>query len=205
MVVRRKNVLVVQGVNESVIKRAYKLSLLGLMDKDLADAFDVDWRTIALWKANNEGFAQAVKEGRADASARVAEAIFTRAVGFTKTVQEVKNSGGQATVVEYEKYFPPNITAGMYWLNNRDKERWGNTKKLEVGGTIKHQGVLPYEDMDLSKLSTEELRLAAKMGVALKAKNDKVKETIDMEYAEFNVKEPSPEDEYEDEDEECEE
>lgn len=170
----------VTEIDNSIIKRAYKLSLLGLLDKDLADAFDVTYTTLYRWREKYPSLDRAIIEGRQMASARVAEAIYTRAIGYEREVQEIKNSGGQAVVMEYKKYFPPNITAAMYWLNNRDKERWGTVKKHEVGGTIKHEGLI-YADMDFSKFSDEELALAEKMGLALEAKNEKVAKTLEDE------------------------
>ena len=185
-------------IDESFIRRAYKLSLLGLLDKDLADAFDVDYVTLYTWRNKSKALDRAIIEGRMMASARVAEAVYTRAVGYEKTVQEIKNSGGEAVVMEYTKYFPPNITAAMYWLNNRDKQRWGAVKKHEIGGTIKHEGLIASA-IDVSSFSDAELALAEKMGVALEAKNDKVSKTLEQERidVETEFKEIDPEEVFE--------
>ena len=193
----------IQEFDVSLIKRAYKLSLLGLLDKDLADAFDITYNTLYKWRLKSTAFDRAITEGRMMASAKVAEAVYTRAIGFEKTVQEVKNSGGQAVVMEYTKYFPPNITAAMYWLNNRDKKRWGSVKKHTIDGVIKHEGLIGNA-IDVSSFSDAELALAEKMGVALEAKNEKVAKTLEQERvdvdAEFKTIDPEDSLMYDDDD-----
>ena len=151
--------------DESLIKRAYKLCLLGLTNAELAIAFNVTVSVISTWEEKYPAFAEALFQGRQIASANVAQSLYKRAIGFSVEVEEVRNVDKSLELVKYKKYFPPSVSAAMYWLNNRDKGRWGNVKKHEIEGNVRHEhGIIP---VNLADLSVEELKLAAKLGMQL--------------------------------------
>ena len=49
--------------------QAYKLTLLGATDKELADFFEVSYDTIQEWKRIHEAFSYSLKEGKQIADA----------------------------------------------------------------------------------------------------------------------------------------
>jgi len=165
-------------MDESIIKRSYKLSLLGLTNAEIALALNIPNNQFGQWQTQYPVLAQALAQGREVASANVAQSLYKRAVGYSVEVEEVRTVDKDLQTVKYKKYFPPSVQAAMYWLNNRDKNRWGNVKKLEHGGTINHNmtGAIP---VDLSDLTVEELKLAAKLGMKLVDQNEQ--RTIDAD------------------------
>lgn len=60
-----------------------------------------------------------------------------RAVGFIVPEEKIFcNANGDVTRVQTEKYYPPDTSALMYWLNNRAKGEWAYTAKVEHSGKI---------------------------------------------------------------------
>lgn len=117
---------------DEYIDQAYKLSLLGLTDEEMAEFFGVAKSTFALWKKENEKFSDAIKAGKEIADAEVAHSLYKKANGFSlrKTRHFVIEGGVQA--VEYDEEYPPDTRAGEIFLRNRQRSRWGNQGHSEV-------------------------------------------------------------------------
>lgn len=99
---------------EEYLQIAKTLGYLGATDKDIADAFGVSERTINQWKTDFEEFTSALKEGKVFADARVANALYNKALGYEKN----------------DKHYPPDTTACIFWLKNRQPDKWRD--KTEV-------------------------------------------------------------------------
>jgi hypothetical protein len=110
---------------------ARKFCMLGAMDDDLAELFEVDPDTIADWIANFPDFAAALKQGREIADATAAERLFQRAIGFSHEVEKVVQSGGKPVTVKYTERYPPDTTALVYWLKNRRRGWWRDKPEPE--------------------------------------------------------------------------
>ena len=89
------------------------LSLLGFTDKQLAAFFEVAESTLNKWKLDFPAFSESLKKGKDVADAKVATSLYNRAIGW-------KNA-------------PPDVTACIFWLKNRQKNNWRD--KQEMGLT----------------------------------------------------------------------
>jgi hypothetical protein len=110
--------------------------MLGATDDDLAGLFEVEPATIADWITGFPDFAAALKQGREIADATAAERLFQRAVGFSHEVEKVVQSGGKPMTVKYTEHYPPDTTALVFWLKNRQRGRWRD--KVEPKATVSH-------------------------------------------------------------------
>jgi len=117
-------------------EQAYKLCLLGATDDDLADFFDVDARTINRWKKSKEKFCLSLKRGKREADARVAESLYNRALGYSHPEDKIFVSEGAPIVVPTEKHYPPDTTACIFWLKNRQRDKWRDKQELDVNGKL---------------------------------------------------------------------
>jgi hypothetical protein len=61
---------------------AYNYCLLGATDDQLAEFFGTVQKTINNWKKRHKGFLQAIKAGKEEADAKVAQSLFHRANGY---------------------------------------------------------------------------------------------------------------------------
>lgn len=91
-------------------EHARKLCLLGATDAQLGEFFGVSEQTINAWKVKHETFASALRRGKLEADAAVAQSLYNEAIGG-------------------------NVTACIFWLKNRQKEHWRDKHEMEHGAT----------------------------------------------------------------------
>jgi hypothetical protein len=103
---------------------AYKFCLLGATNKDLADVFEVSHNTIGNWLARYPEFRKAAQDGRDVADADVAHALLQKAKGFTHQDVKILQIEGEVEQIEYNRYFPPDTQAAIFWLRNRRRKQW---------------------------------------------------------------------------------
>lgn len=105
-------------------EQARKLCLLGATDKELASFFEVSERTLNDWKKRHKGFLQSLKAGKQLADADVAERLYQRALGYSHPEEKVFQSGGEIITHNTTKHYPPDPTSMIFWLKNRDPDKW---------------------------------------------------------------------------------
>ena len=105
-------------------EQAYKLCQLGATDKDIADFFNVAESTINKWKLEYESFSEALKASKADLDARVERSLYQRAVGYDAPEDKIFNNNGEPLIVPTIKHYAPDTTAQIFWLKNRQPQRW---------------------------------------------------------------------------------
>lgn len=123
-------------------------ALLGATDAEMAEFFGVSERTVNRWKVKFPEFCQSIKEGKRQADAKVASRLFERACGFSHQDTKFATFEGQITdSQEYTKHYPPDTTAAIFWLKNRDPQRWRDKidHEVEFSGDIT---VTMGEDID---------------------------------------------------------
>lgn len=129
------------------IEQARKLAEMGHTDAELAEFFDISLRNFHRWKSLHPELATVLKVGKADADARVTRSLFQRAVGYTvpETVvhfEKRKLKRGVKLVphhVEVLKHYPPDTTAGIFWLKNREPELWREKFEHDHGLTASRE------------------------------------------------------------------
>lgn len=125
-----------------------KLALLGLTDEEMAECIGKPITTFNRWKAEHEEFRESLKQAKKPADAEVAASLFQRAKGYQwDEEQAIKlkeitygENGKKSSEVErvqivtVRRVVPPDTMACMYWLNNRDRDRWRHKVDHEHGG-----------------------------------------------------------------------
>ena len=113
-------------------QHAYNDALLGATDKEMSDMFGVSERTFNAWKGQHREFLESLKKGKALADANVASSLYRRAVGYDGKATKFATKDGKITdSVEYIEHYPPDVTAAIYWLKNRQPEFWRDKKEIE--------------------------------------------------------------------------
>lgn len=110
---------------------AYKYSLLGAIDKDLADFFEVDGATINRWKIEYPEFCVSIKKGKAQADSNVANRLYKRAMGYKCKDIYFSTYEGEVTETPYTKIYPPDPTSAIFWLKNRQPEKWRDRQEIK--------------------------------------------------------------------------
>lgn len=117
-------------------EQAFKLCLLGATDADLADFFDVNEDTINEWKKVHPTFSESLKKGKLVADANVANRLYQRALGYEHEEDEIFNYRGKPVVVPTVKHYPPDATSAIFWLKNRQKDKWRDKHDHELSGGV---------------------------------------------------------------------
>lgn len=115
-------------------RQAYRHCLLGATDDDLAALFDVNVWTIHEWKKAQPSFLKALREGKEEADAKVAESMYRASVGYSHEDVHVSNYQGQITLTPLTKHYPPDTRAASLWLRNRQPRKWRDKTAHELTG-----------------------------------------------------------------------
>jgi hypothetical protein len=88
---------------------------------------------VKLWKLTHPEFSDALKTGKEYADARVEQALYRRATGYTFDSEKLFAPAGTHEVLRAKivEHVPPDITACIFWLKNRKRLEWRD--KWEVG------------------------------------------------------------------------
>lgn len=113
-----------------------KLCLLGATDMDLADFFGVQESTINNWKKAHPSFLESIKAGKEEADAQVANRLYNRAMGYSHAEDKIFNNNGEALIVPTTKHYPPDTTACIFWLKNRQSGKWRDKQQVEHSGSV---------------------------------------------------------------------
>ena len=117
---------------QEYIELAYNYTLLGATDKDLSNFFDVEESTINQWKIDFPEFSESLKRGKSEADSVIASKLFHRAKGYDHPEIVTASFQGQITdTMEVVKHYPPDTTAAIFWLKNRQPKLWRDKTETE--------------------------------------------------------------------------
>jgi hypothetical protein len=114
-------------------KQAAKLCKLGATDAQLADFFQVSVSTINLWKVEHKEFSESIRVPKAEADERVEQSLYRRALGYEHDEVDIRVVGGDLVQTPIRKYYPPDSTAMIFWLKNRNPQEWRDKVDHTVG------------------------------------------------------------------------
>jgi hypothetical protein len=122
----------------SFAKLATHLAKLGATDQEVADAFEVDVRTIYRWKHEHDDFCQALKTGKEVADERVERSLYQRAIGYEQDEVKIFMPAGKDSPVyaPFRAKVAPDTTAAIFWLKNRRKDEWRDKQEHEHSGRV---------------------------------------------------------------------
>lgn len=112
----------------------------GKTDSQAAKIVGIAESTINNWKRENPKFLESIRESKKTVDEEVEAALLENALGFTYTetkalsVSMGQGLGSEVEIVNHEQFKTGDTRAQMYWLQNRNPERWKNTKAVEVSG-----------------------------------------------------------------------
>lgn len=121
---------------KEMLREVTNYCLLGATDEDLAKFLDVDVSTISSWKNSRPEFLEAIKEGKEIADANVGKSLYQRATGYSHPDVHISNYQGDITITDITKHYPPDATSAIFWLKNRQKDKWRDLRAVEHSGEI---------------------------------------------------------------------
>jgi len=135
----------------------------GYTDKNLAVYFKVSEATIYNWKREFLEFLESIKKGKDEFDSReVEQALLKRAKGYTyvETTRELQGDDEEIIDEESEisiqtlvvtkkvhKHIAADVKAQIFWLKNRQPQRWSDMMGQIISGEIKLTPTLSVEEI----------------------------------------------------------
>lgn len=121
-----------------MVKQAAKLCELGATDQEMADIWDIHLRTLYRWRAEHKEFCHALTISKVVADQRVERSLYQRAIGYEQEAVKIFMPGGSEKPVyaPYRERVQASDTAAIFWLKNRQPEKWRDKQEQEVSGGL---------------------------------------------------------------------
>lgn len=136
----------------------------GLTDEQIAHNMGISVATLYNWKSKHLEILESLKKGKEIVDIQVENALLKKALGIKETVKkaikvrEVKYNEGKRVsekehieYVDEEVFVPPDTTAQIFWLKNRQPNKWRD--KVENVNTNQ-----PDREIKINIISTKELK-----------------------------------------------
>jgi hypothetical protein len=144
------------------IEQLKKIAALGATDSQIADFFKVSVSTLNLWKEKHPEFSESLKEAKALSDERVERSLFQRACGFEHESEEIFcNKQGMVTRVKTIKKYAPDTIAAIFWLTNRQKDKWRDSRSIDHTTGGKEIDFSTKSDKELAQLILDGISAAA--------------------------------------------
>ena len=145
--------------NDDRIRQAYILAFMfGATDEQIATAMNVHIHTINYWKRTKPEFREALQEGKREPNEQVELCMFQRACGYSHPDIDIRVVNGEIIETPIIKHYPPDVTAGIFWLKNRMREKWADVNKLTPLN-------VNITQMNITGFTREEKLVIEKMGM----------------------------------------
>lgn len=144
--------------------------LTGATDEELAQHFGVAESTIKEWYKKHPEFSASVKDGKTGADMKVAEGFYKRATGYDYTETTFEKIDDQITLQHtpdelitvdayrkkvVTKHLPPDASAGLNWLKNRQPQIWRDKVEIAHSGKVDTNDLSSLSDEQLTQLATK--------------------------------------------------
>ncbi len=116
---------------EEYNEQVFKLCKLGAKDSEIADFFGICVATLTNWKREHDEFLASIKRGKDIFDSDMVErSLRDRAIGYSHKEEKIFNNNGEIVRADTVKHYPPDTTACIFWLKNRQSKKWRD--KIEV-------------------------------------------------------------------------
>lgn len=112
----------------------------GLTNEQIAANIGISRKTLQEWCVKYSDIRDTLKRNKAIIDAQVENALLKRALGYSYTeVKTVESAKGTVTTT-IVKEVAPDVTAGIFWLKNRQRPKWGD-KQVEKTESEENQSI----------------------------------------------------------------
>ena len=150
--------------NDHYIDKVYEMCKLGSNDQLLAIALDVSISTIQKWKRDKPEFREAIEKAKAKVNHQVAVAFYLSCIGYDyEETETFESAEGKISTKKIKKHKCGDPIAQYRYLNLRQRDEWCDEAGRLNGST--NIIINNINNLDLSVLNTEEIKLALKLGM----------------------------------------
>lgn len=121
-----------EGIDLTLVR---KYATAGLTDQQIAELLGIAVSTLNEYKKNDD-FSESLKAGKAHSNGKVVDALYQRALGYSHPETKVFCYEGCTITEEVTRHHPPDVTACIFWLKNRQRDEWRDKVDHEHSGTL---------------------------------------------------------------------
>jgi hypothetical protein len=169
--------------NKALEAKLVKLAKLGMTDKQLAASVDICEDTLNNWKLEYPDFFESLKKSKVMSDGSVERSLYEKAMGYEHPSTHFSNHMGNVTETPYIKKYAPDTTAQIFWLKNRNPDRWRD--KTEVDNNI--SGGLSVTVEKNTIYSKEDLKQTVRTKTISPTETEVVTETVKTVDCSFDV------------------
>ncbi len=128
-------------------EKMIKLARYGFTDKEIADVFCVTEQTLTNYKNDDAEFFGSIKAAKSNADLEVIDSLFNRAKGYSCIEEKQFFDAKNNDVITHQaiKQYPPDPTSMIFWLKNRQPEKFREKQKEELEADKTINIILPSE------------------------------------------------------------
>jgi len=130
---------------KEMMDEAIYLARYGLTIEQIAEFWGVSKRSLYRWLDKYPEFSHSLKKAKANADRNVENHLYKRAVGYEYVEETFERRGDKIVLVKrVKKHVIPDTTAQIFWLKNRQPERWRDRQQIDIQGEMKHKLVFRF-------------------------------------------------------------
>lgn len=119
--------------SDIVGRKIIELAGKGRTDKQIAEIIGVHETTVGNWKKSKPDLLWSIKEAKMIADEVVEASLFQRATGCVVPEEKVTmDRDGVVHKVHSYKAFPPDATSMIFWLKNRQPDKWRDRVEIST-------------------------------------------------------------------------
>lgn len=117
------------GINLELVQYMYES---GATDVQVAEKINITRQSLDNWKKKHPSFFASLKDWKIEADKTVEKSLYQRACGYTTNETKVFcNPAGMITTHEMKKHYAPDPTSMIFWLKNRQPDKWREKQEVE--------------------------------------------------------------------------
>ncbi len=107
----------------------------GFTDSEMADVVGVTEQTFNNWKKQKPTFFESLKDWKLKADSKVERSLYERACGYEHSEDKIFNANGKPLIVPTTKRYAPDPTSMIFWLKNRQPDKYREKQEVVVSGS----------------------------------------------------------------------
>lgn len=117
---------------KTIVLKILEMASRGCAEQTICAKMKINVDTLHEWKKVHPDFSEALKAAKEISDDEVVETLRSKALGYTrKSVKFWYDADLKQVVKEvYDEYYPPDTTALIFWLKNRQPDRWRERKEI---------------------------------------------------------------------------
>lgn len=132
------------------LDKVKKLTLAGWTDLRVAEFFGLTASALYAYKAKHPDFFESIKEWKKEADKQVERSLYERACGYYAPAVKFFQHGKEILKQEYIEFYPPDTTAMIFWLKNRQPKDWKDRSEIDLG--LKENLVEKFQNLKVNEL-----------------------------------------------------